>query len=314
MSSRFTEATKLCQPGKQALVPSRLRAALLVIERIREHPSLDINCHLVRKNDSIIHSQNVYGSRVYKRLNLEPGVIDFGNHTSNLFEWGQFLLDAIAAEGFAEASPLQRESILSAAQLELAKSLRFIIESEPLEVELKNQTAEATIQDLLLAADGKGKAGDVARYLVGAMLALRFKREIPILPAYQSNRRQCAEKDAALGSFEIRNAVIEVNVEPVDQTSLKRIADALEKTDKEVWLLTRSERVSGWQNEIENADDIDSQRVIVTSVEAFLGQNITELAEFSGAGKAIQLKSLFDVYNCHWIERLGTLGIRVVFK
>jgi hypothetical protein len=54
--------------------------------------------------------------------------------------------------------------------------------------------------------------------------------------------------------------------------------------------------------------------VVVTSVEAFVGQNITELAEFSTKGKATQFQALFDIYNTLWVEKVGTPGIRIVLK
>jgi hypothetical protein len=54
--------------------------------------------------------------------------------------------------------------------------------------------------------------------------------------------------------------------------------------------------------------------VVVTSVEAFVGQNITELGEFSAKGKADRLRALFDLYNERWVARVGTPGIRIVAK
>jgi len=99
-----------------------------------------------------------------------------------------------------------------------------------------------------------------------------------------------------------------------DPKHLQQIAEILEKSDKEVWLLTRSDRVNGWKNEVDDADDIDSRRVVVTSVEAFVGQNITELAEFSTSGKTTQLSALFDIYNSKWIAKVGTPGMRIVLK
>ena len=314
MNTLFAEATKYCQPQERRLVPSRLQAGLSIIERLREFPSLNLSSHLLRKNGSAIRSHTVYGSRSHERLNLKPIDKSYGQRTSDLPEWGQKLLDVIAATGFAEANAEQREAIISAAQAELAQSLRFITEEEPLEVHLTNQTAETIIHDLLLAADEKGKSGEVAQYLVGAKLVLRFKREIPVHPANKSDRKYRADENAKLGDFEIQNAVIEVAVGPADQKHLQQMAEILEKSDKEVWLLTRADRVNGWKNEVDDADDIDSKRVVVTSVEAFVGQNITELAEFSTAGKVTQLKALFDIYNSQWVEKVGTPGIRIALK
>ena len=54
--------------------------------------------------------------------------------------------------------------------------------------------------------------------------------------------------------------------------------------------------------------------MVVTSVEAFVGQNITELGEFSAKGKLSQLQALFDLYNTRWISQVGTPGIRIVMK
>ena len=88
----------------------------------------------------------------------------------------------------------------------------------------------------------------------------------------------------------------------------------LEDSDAEVWLLTRVDRVATWKNELSNSDGVDIRRVVVTSVEAFVGQNITELGEFSAAGKLSQLQALFDLYNTRWISQVGTPGIRIVMK
>ena len=109
----------------------------------------------------------------------------------------------------------------------LAKPLRDIIEEEPLEARIEGRSAEAVIHDLLLQAEAKGKSGDVAQYLVGAKLALRFKREIPVHPANKSDRKSRSDKDAKLGDFVIENAVIEVAVGLPDEKHLEQIGEIL---------------------------------------------------------------------------------------
>jgi hypothetical protein len=295
------------------VVPARLQAGLVLLERLRDFPSLTLSDHRAQGSAGAI-SHETYGNRVHERMNLQPINKNHGRRSSNLPEWGQYLLDAIASAGFADASPKEREAIISKAQAELAKPLRAIIEQEPLEARIKGRSAEAIIHNLLLDAEQKGKSGEVAQYLVGAKLALRFKRDIPVHPANKSDRRSRSDVNAKLGDFEIENAVIEVAVGPVDQKHLQQMAEILEKSDKEVWLLTRSDRVNGWKNEVEDSDDIMSDKVVVTSVEAFVGQNITELAEFSIKGKATQFAALFELYNRQWVEKVGTPGIRIVLK
>lgn len=295
------------------VVPARLQAGLALLERLREYPSLDLTEHRA-PGSSGVKSHETYGNRAHEKLTLEPINKNHGRRSSNLPEWGQSLLHAVAAAGFADASTEKREKIIDEVQAELAKPLRAIIEQEPFEARIKGRSVEAIIHELLLAADEKGKSGEVAQYLVGAKLVLRFKREIPVHPANKSDRKYRADEAAKLGDFEIQNAVIEVAVGPADLKHLQQIAEILEKSDKEVWLLTRSDRVTGWKNEVDDADDIDSKRVVVTSVEAFVGQNITELAEFSISGKATQLNALFDIYNSQWIAKVGTPGMRIVLK
>jgi hypothetical protein len=295
------------------VVPARLQAGLVLLERLRDFPSMLLSDHRAQ-GSSGAKSHETYGDRAHERLKLQPINKNHGRRSSNLPEWGQSLLDAIAAAGFANASPDEREAIITKAQFELSKPLRAIIDQEPLEARIKGRSAEAIIHHLLRDAEEKGKSGDVAQYLVGAKLALRFKREIPVHPANKSDRKHRADANARLGDFEIENAVIEVAIGPADQKHLQQMAEILDKSDKEVWLLTRSDRVNGWKNEVEKSDDIMSDKVVVTSVEAFVGQNITELAEFSTKGKATQFQALFELYNSRWVEKVGTPGIRIVLK
>lgn len=295
------------------VVPARLQAGLVLLERLRDFPSLLLSDHRAQ-GSSGAKSHETYGDRAHDRLKLQPINKNHGRRSSNLPEWGQSLLDAIAAAGFTNASPEEREAIITKAQLELSKPLRAIIDQEPLEARIKGRSAEAIIHHLLRDAEEKGKSGDVAQYLVGAKLALRFKREIPVHPANKSDRKHRADANARLGDFEIENAVIEVAIGPADQKHLQQMAEILDKSDKEVWLLTRSDRVNGWKNEVEKSDDIMNDKVVVTSVEAFVGQNITELAEFSTKGKATQFQALFELYNSRWVEKVGTPGIRIVLK
>ena len=179
---------------------------------------------------------------------------------------------------------------------------------------MKGRSAEAVIHELLLQSEEKGQSGNVAQYLVGAKLELRFKLEIPIFPANKSDRKSRSDANAKLGDFEIENAVIEVAVGLPDEKHLEQVGDIIENSDAEVWLLTRGDRLAAWKSEIQSDKNIDGKRIVVTSVEAFVGQNITELAGFSTKGKATQLAALFDLYNSKWVNQVGIPGIRIVLK
>lgn len=295
-------------------VAARLQTALALLEKLRSKPSLDLDDHLASKGSSGLESHETFGNHAHKRLNLEPINKNHGRRSSSLQDWGQDLLDLLKEAGFAKVSAKARDGIIDLAQSAFATHLRDILEQEPLEVRLRGRSAEAIIRDILKQAEDKGKSGDVAQYLVGAKLALRFNREVPVLPANKADRKSRADRKARLGDFEMENSIIEVAVGLPDEKHVAQVAEALEDSDSEVWLLTRSDRVATWKSELDSTDGIDCRRVVVTSVEAFVGQNITELGEFSSKGKVAQLQALFDLYNTRWINQVGTPGIRVVMK
>jgi hypothetical protein len=295
-------------------VPARLQAALALLERLRDFPSLALNEHLSQSGSAGIQGHESFGDRALERLNLRPINKNHGRRSSNLPGWGQELLDAFAALGFANATPEVRNQVINEAQEIFAVPLRTIIDENPLEVHLRGRTAETVVSELLLAAEEKGKSGDVGQYLVGAKLALRFNREIPVYPANKSDRTSYVDLAPRLGDFEIENTVIEVAVGLPDDKHLQQIADIQEKSDAEVWLLTRADRVETWHRELKRVEGLEPRRVVVTSVEAFVGQNITELGDFSAKGKADRLRALFELYNTRWVAKVGTPGIRIQAK
>jgi hypothetical protein len=295
-------------------VPARLQTALALLEKLRVKPSLVLEDHLASKGSSGLESHETFGNLAHKRLNLEPINRNHGRRSSSLQDWGQQLLDMLGVFGFLNASTEGRARQIDSAQGAIGAILRGILEQEPLEVRVRGRTAEAVIHDVLKQAEEKGKSGDVAQYLVGAKLMLRFNREIPILPANKADRKSRSDRQARLGDFEIENGVIEVAVGLPDEKHVSQVEDALQESDREVWLLTREDRVGTWKIELSSLPDTDLRRVVVTSVEGFVGQNITELAEFSAKAKTAQLRALFELYNTQWVAQVGTPAIRIEVK
>ena len=283
-------------------VPARVQAAMALLERLRDKPALQLDAHK-KPNSAGLISHETYGSRVHKRLDL--GVINktHGRRSSDIPGWGQQLLDRVAEAGFESAPAEERSKMLDDAQSYLGGILRGVLDQEPLEARVKGRTAEAVIRDVLRQAEGKGKSGEVAQYLVAAKLQLRLGREIEVVGYNRGDRRSRFDAEARTGDFEFDGTTIEVAVGLPDEKHLAQVADALEDTDFEIWLLTRHDRVPTWSSELEKAEGVDMKRVVVTSVEGFVGQNISELAEFSPKRKATQLAALVSLYNDRWVAR-----------
>lgn len=292
-------------------IPARLQTALGLLEKLREHQTLELRSHLASAGSSGLESHELWGNKAHERMNLDAINKNHGRRSSSLQDWGQQLLDILRAAQFESSSADMRVVLIETAQSKFAEVLKSILQQEPFQVRVKGRSAEAVIQSILEQADGKGKCGDVAQYLVGAKLQLRLGIEIPIHAANLGDRRARGDRDARLGDFEIEDAIIEVAVGLPDEKHITQIVNALEDGDKEVWLLTRSTRVKTWQDELKDADGIDHKRTIVDSVEGFVGQNISELGGFSAQGRVDRLRDLFRLYNDRWIANLGLPGLRV---
>jgi len=291
-------------------VPARLQAALALLEKLRGTPSLDLDDHMASKGSAGLQSHETFGDRAHKRLRIEPINKNHGRRSSSLQEWGQELLDVLREERFEE-NESARVGLLGKTQRAFGKILRGLLTQAPLEARIARRSAETVIKEILKQAEVKKQAGSVAQYLVGAKLMLRFKRDIPVHPASKSDRKSWSDRDARSGDFELEDAVIEVAVGLPDEKHIRQIVDALKKSESEVWLLTHSDRAARWRKDLDACDDIDSRRVVVASVEAFIGQNISELGQFSAEKKTTQLHALFRIYNDRWVQAVGTPGIRV---
>ena len=294
-------------------VPGRVQAAMALLEKLRETPTLLLNSHK-KPNSSGLVSHEKYGDRVHERLDLVAINKNHGRRSSDVGGWGQELLNLVGAAGFENATAEVRAKLIDAAENTLGAILRKILDEEPLEARPKGRSAEAVIREILVQAEAKGKSGEVAQYLIAAKLQLRLNREIPVFGYNKGDRKSRSDLNARTGDFEIANAIIEVAMGLPDDKHLAQVAEALEDADLEAWLLTRHDRVATWRNEIEKFEGIDIKRVVVSAVESFVGQNISEMGDFSTKGKADRLFELFKLYNERWVRPLGTPGIRINLK
>lgn len=298
----------------ERFVPARLQAALSLLERWRDFDSLTLKDHLASKGSSGLKGHETFGDQAHERLGIEPLNRNHGRRSCNLQDWGQDLLDVMAAAGFGGAKESVRMTLIDKAQDEIGEILKGIIEEDPLEIRVRGRNAETIIGDLLRQAEEKGKPGEVAQYLVGAKLMLRFKIDLPVFPANKADSKSRTDPDAKPGDFVIGKAIFEVAVGMPDKKHLAQIAEAQAHTDIEVRLLTHSDRVSTWKTELQKTQGVDLRRTVVTSVDAFVGQNIAELGEFSAQGELAAWQELFDLYNSRWVAQVGTPGIRIVIK
>lgn len=179
---------------------------------------------------------------------------------------------------------------------------------------LRSMTAETVITHLLEAARKKGVDIQVGCGLLWACLELGFGRDLRIGGRKSTEGRSTLDGRTATGTFRVGRALFKVVLALPDDKHISKIVDALEDSKFEVWLLARSDRAAIWRNEVDRCEGIDPSRVVVTSVDAFVGQNVAELGEFSAQGELAAWQKLFDLYNSRWVAQVGTPGIRIVIK
>lgn len=295
-------------------IPGRLQAALALLERLRTAPSLQITSHKSPNSSGLIGHER-YGNEAHQRLGLVILNKNHGRRSCDIGGWGPDLLSILEQDGFEKASPQDRARWLDDAQDRIATAIRRIIEADPIEVSVKSRTAESVIREVLSQAEEKGKSGDVAQYLVGAKLMLRLGVELKVLAANRGDRKSREDHNSRAGDYEIENAIIEVALGSPDEKHLQQVAQIVDETDLQVWLLTRHDRVQAWSHELELLDLGNAmRRVSVASVEAFIGQNVSEMGGFSSKRMSDELQSLFNLYNERWVAQVGTPGIRIVAK
>ena len=301
--------------GSGPFVPARVQAALALLERLKDEPSLILAPHLSRAGQSI-KSHETYGQAVHERLEITPINKNHGRRSSAIHDWGQPLLDMVASSGFSDVDRAKQLQILNDLQHQLAEMLRDFHDSEPIIVRCKGKSAESIIGEVLSQADAKSRASAVAQYLVGAKLQMRFPSLRERIIAHGSNkgdRSGWGDPNARRGDFDLGEYVFEVCIGPPDPKHLNQVIDVLEDRDCEMWLLVRRDRLEYWMAEVARLDT-DQSRVVIASVELFVGQNVAELGGLRVAGQRDQLKRLFDLYNDEWMPAVGSPGLHVELR
>ncbi|MBN2581335.1 MAG: DUF4928 family protein [Pirellulales bacterium] len=286
--------------------PGRLVVLMALLERLREKPNLDESLHLT-KSKMQLQDHNKYVAQSLDRFNIGSPLKEFGRRASNVGGWIGPLFDWLKPIDFSAMPQIEREQLLENIGLIAAARIKVVSEGKPLIARYNKGTAVAVIVDILDQAQEKRRAKDVAEYLVGAKLQVKFGDNAAEPKNVNTpNRGQPAD-------FFIGTTAIEVTVNPPDARHLNQIVDIVNNTGYDVWLLVRRSDREKWQNAVDVA--IEEQfrfRVAVTDVETFVGQNVSELAKFERPLTVENLKEVVKTYNERWLPTVGSSGLRIV--
>lgn len=150
------------------------------------------------------------------------------------------------------------------------------------------QTAWQTVHDILAAAKLVGKEGQVAQYLVGAKLALRFPDAVVRNDLYSTSDLQ----SGLPGDFVLGTTVFHVTVSLLP-THYDKCRTNLQ-AGYDVFLLVPDRLVVGAR---QNTEVLLPGRISVQSLEAFISQNLEELSGFARSQRLDGFRNLLTTYN-----------------
>jgi hypothetical protein len=285
-------------------VPGRIATILALLERLQDNSSLVILDHTARSGTQL-EEHNKYVERGLRRFEITSPIKELGRRSSNLHAWIGPLFDLLQSFDFESLEATEKESLLFELESVAAKRLEVISQDKPLIARYNKVTVKAIIEDILDQAQEKNRAKDVAEYLVGAKLQLRFGAD-KVTPKNVNtpNRKKPAD-------FLVGNAAIEVTVNPADKRHVEQIKGVLKDTEWQVWLLVRLRDREKWQTVIDVAFGASAGLVVVADIETFVGQNIAEIGGFQHTKVVDTLVKLLCIYNDKWLPREGSNGIRI---
>lgn len=267
-----------------------MAGALVVLERLKEDLDLDIDAHTAPGGSQI---RGASGAAVKKIL------ADFGETRQFVAEGGrtnrglrgdiEAMLDALKQALTKHQAETDRIEALEACQRFLVDQVREWHGRQRLEISFEpSMTTRDVVRLILAKAKERDQSGQVAQYLVGAKLALRFPElEIPN-ESYSTADQQLGRA----GDFVVKDTAFHVTMTPMD-----KVYDRCKKNAENglrAYLLVPDDHV---QSARTRAKDEIPGRVAVESIESFVGQNVEEMASFSQHELNAKFYELLVVYN-----------------
>ena len=282
-------------------------ASLIVLERLREDCNLSIRDHVAPGGAQIAGLSLGSLRKILARFDESRDFPSEGGRTNrgNNLPVEQ-LLAALDASGFASLDDKQRNQRIDAMQKFLVESLDAYYQLECIRFEFdQSKPVSGIVTGILEKATERNVSGAVAQHLVGAKLALRFQEEdISNFPT------SAADKQAGrTGDFHIGDTAIHVTMAPTlghAEKCEKNVLDGLR-----TMLLVPETKLRDARVLVETTKAKD--QIDIGSIEAFVGQNVSEIATFRTSQLIETLGDLLREYNrrVDEVETDGSLLIEI---
>ncbi len=275
-----------------------MAGALVVLKHLKVGFDLSIDAHTAVGGSQI---KGASGAAVKKILaefdEVRPFISEGGRTNRGLRGDIEAMLTALRPLALEKRSKNKRDQLLERCQRFLVDQVREWHSRQRLEIVFDpSMTTRDLVQQILTKAKERDQSGQVAQYLVGAKLALRF----PELSIPNESYSTADEQLGRPGDFLVKDTAFHVTMTPMDKVYARCQRNA--KQGLRAYLLVPDDHV---QSARRRTKDEVPGRVAVESIESFVGQNIEEMATFSQDELNVSLYSLLVVYN----ERVNAIEV-----
>ncbi len=282
-----------------------IAGALVLLENLRTNLSFNLDDHKAAASDQLRNATPANVRNILARFN-ESRVLsrEAGRTNRGLMTNLAPLLVALSGSDLGHLSQDQRGIVFDAMQSFLVERAREeIFNADWISFDYNPGTSSRDIVgNILRVAGERQKAGDVAEYLVGAKLALRF----PDYTIRNSSASAADDQTDEQGDFQINDCVFHVTVAPNIghyEKCKENVANGYR-----VFLLVPDDRLSGTR---QNVEQELTESVSVESIQSFVSQNIEELSAFAARKVAQNIKLLLETYNSRVSQVETDLSLRI---
>jgi hypothetical protein len=267
-----------------------LGAALIVLERLQSDYSLDLQSHITENGTQIRGASGQAVSKILQRHGESRRFPSEGGRTSRGAPPSVgVLLTAMETLRLAEAPQPERDAVLQAMQAWLVAKVDEYFKRERVKFEFRpDENTAQGVHDILAAARSVGKEGQVAQYLVGAKLTLRFPNAEIRNDSYSTSDVQSGHP----GDFLVWDIVYHVTVAPNAGHYAK--CEANLRDGYRVYLIVPERILLGTR---QNLDEKLARRIKVSGLEDFVAQNLDELTVDATERVTGGFRRLLETYN-----------------
>ena len=182
--------------------------------------------------------------------------------------------------------------------------------AQPLHVPLDATNPRALIRSVLTCAARNMIQEEVALRLMHATLEWQMNRCTSATPRTES--ASTVRRVSQIIGCELQDSVFAIELHPPDDRRIDRLSSFLTVSNKEIWVTTSIEQFEPWNNVATRRRW--SERVVVTTIDSFIGQSISFHGGFDAEKSSMALAAIIKNYNRRVIDTAEDPRLRIVLN